>query len=113
MLILMLAVGMTYGQMRTELKGPKAKNYKPWKASKSNSVVASLDVESVKGPEAKNARVWDSTTKANSSSAIASSNRLSIKGPKAKNRKPWESRARSQRGYLVKNNEYAERMAKD
>ena len=105
---------MTYGQMRSELKGPKAKNYKPWKANKSNTVaVASLDVESVQGPEAKNARVWDSATKVNTSSAIASSDRSTMKGPKAKNRKPWESKTRNQLGNLVKKSKDSEPMAKD
>jgi len=114
MLILMLAVGMTYGQMRSELKGPKAKNYKPWKANKSNTVVvASLESESFKGPEAKNARVWDKTNRVNSTTAVVSSDRATLKGPKAKNRKPWESKTRNQLGNLVKKSKDSEPMAKD
>lgn len=113
-MILVFAVGMTYGQSRTQLKGPKAKNYKPWKAEKpATAAVASLDVERVQGPKAKNARVWSEENQVKETGTLATTNRAKLKGPNAKHRKAWEADNPRPRGYLVDRKKVAEPLARD
>ena len=113
-MILVFAVGMTYGQTRTQLKGPKAKNYKPWKADQPASyAIATLDVERAKGPKAKNARVWSDENQVQETGTLATTNRAKLKGPKAKNRNSWEADSPRRRGYLVERIKETEPLARD
>ncbi len=73
-----------------ELKGPKAKNYKPWKKQAiTATLVTKTDESSLKGPAFKNKKNWES--QANRAEVTLQSNtKRQITGPKAKNRKLWK-----------------------
>lgn len=73
-----------------ELKGPKAKNYKPWKEqARTGTPVVNADEPAVKGPAFKNKKAWDSqATKVEITPQAGV--KENITGPKAKNRKPWK-----------------------
>lgn len=74
-----------------ELKGPKAKNYKPWKeqARTATLEVVKADEPSVKGPAFKNKKAWkNQATKVEVTHQPDSKERVT--GPKAKNRKLWK-----------------------
>lgn len=82
-MILVFAVGITYGQERLQLKGPKAKNFKHWKAEKpSTAVVTSLNVERVHGAKTKNAGIWRYDRRARGTSKLATTNRARLKAAK-------------------------------
>jgi len=82
-------------QSRNQLKGPKAKNYKPWmNKEKSQTAFVVKNVETKQGPEAKNNKVWSDENKNAETLAVNfGSAKTSLKGPKAKNYKPWEQNA--------------------
>lgn len=73
-----------------DLKGPKAKNYKPWKGqAKTATLEVKIDEPSLKGPAFKNKKAWES--QANKVEITTSSNtKEKVTGPKAKNRKVWK-----------------------
>ncbi|MBL3656126.1 hypothetical protein [Fulvivirga sediminis] len=77
-----------HAQNKKQLKGPKAKNAKPWR--RTNAVVT-IKQEKPQGPEAKNADVWKKEEQ--ESTYITSSSRNRLKGPKAKNHKIWSKEA--------------------
>lgn len=87
---IMLCPLLVMGQSRSNLKGPKYKNYKVWKSDKQASTVHTLaSVEKPKGPEAKNKRLFK---KDNRSEALVvmEKDRSKRQGPWAKNYKPWK-----------------------
>jgi len=74
---------------RNELKGPKAKNYKPWRdQARKGTLVVDLNGDLAKGPKAKNQKLWDRDTQ-----KVEINTELhpisGPKGPKAKNQKLW------------------------
>lgn len=73
-----------------ELKGPKAKNYKPWKEqARKGTLVVNADEPSVKGPAFKNKKAWDSQAeKVEITPQVGA--KENVTGPKAKNRKFWK-----------------------
>ena len=82
-----------FAQSKNDLKGPAAKNYKPWKADlESISIVTVSQKTELMGPNFKNQKPWsvnsDQVTK---TQVIFSSNRKGLKGPAAKNYKPWNN----------------------
>lgn len=88
---ILLSVGVANAQEWNELKGPAAKNYKPWKSQAKN---ASAEVRSersdVQGPAFKNQKPWNQTdTTVPVDTTLDTSEKVT--GPKAKNRKPWKS----------------------
>jgi hypothetical protein len=91
-LILSFFVATTsIAQSRTQLKGPAAKNYKPWQDnSKTSKTYLTHSVEIKQGPEAKNAKVWSKKNKSEEAIVInMTSKPQNLKGPEAKNRTPW------------------------
>lgn len=85
--------GVAFSQSRTDLKGPKAKNYKPWKYEANATEVQSEIAETVavKGPKAKNQKVWrEEDAKNYVTVSTEGDQKTSLKGPKAKNYKPWK-----------------------
>lgn len=76
---------------RNELKGPKAKNYKPWKdQARKGTLVVDINGELSKGPKAKNQKLWErDTQKVELNTDLQPITKP--KGPKAKNQKPWEN----------------------
>ena len=74
------------------LKGPAAKNYKPWldKYKKPSVFVQSLKTNSrYKGTQAKNQKAWLRNARP---ITVARANNPRLKGPAAKNWKPWTKR---------------------
>jgi hypothetical protein len=73
-----------------DLKGPAAKNYKPWKDnSKKTTAMVNVTPNEKQGPEFKNARSWEQESeKVKLLSRPVSEEREF--GPKAKNRQPWK-----------------------
>ena len=91
----------SYAQQKSDLKGPKAKNYKPWKdSSKKPLAVFEANPERLTGPQAKNKKPWDRNQSAEQYLAISTSNRSKLKGPKAKNWKPWQSEQPTKKVYV-------------
>lgn len=71
----------------SDLKGPKAKNAKPWNPENAGQIALSIsEKQDVKGPKAKNRKVWIAGSKERQP-ILSEPNKL--KGPKAKNAKPW------------------------
>ncbi len=88
-----ITVGSLQAQTPKGLKGPAAKNYKPWQnKSKDDSRTPAVSFptkETLKGPEAKNHKPWnDAREMANAVQISVSKQKL--KGPAAKNQKPWQ-----------------------
>ena len=71
-----------------QLKGPAAKNYKPWNTTSSPSPITVTHPKTLKGPEAKNSKPWEQDLKVYSIVFVA---RKDLKGPKAKNHRPERS----------------------
>jgi hypothetical protein len=92
-IILSIVSTAAFAQAPSNLKGPEAKNYKPWEdTNRTNTqILVATDDNQLKGPEAKNKKVW--LTDANTSKKVVKTNgnRVKPKGPKAKNAKPWKN----------------------
>ena len=83
-------------QANKQLKGPEAKNYKPWQKKKNKTAtktVVHLDRASLKGPKAKNAKPWQNKQVVQPIEILAT-RKVFMKGPKAKNSKPWQKDAK-------------------
>lgn len=80
----------SYAQTAQDLKGPKAKNYKPWKEqARKGTLSVKLDEADKKGPAYKNHKVWEGdASKVEVASELVT--KKPITGPKAKNQKPWK-----------------------
>lgn len=76
-----------YAQDRNDLKGPKAKNWKPWSSERTQVTVVTFEKQQLKGPEAKNTAINERPKSGQKPVSLNKKPRL--KGPKAKNRKPW------------------------
>lgn len=88
---MLLWIGAANAQEWNDLKGPAAKNYKPWK-SQARNVTADVRSErsDVQGPEFKNQKPWnqsDATMPVDTT--LDTSDKVT--GPKAKNKKPWKN----------------------
>lgn len=86
----LLSVAAANAQEWNELKGPAAKNYKPWK-SQSKNVTAEVRSEraELQGPAFKNQKPWNQTgEKVGVDTTLDTSDKVT--GPKAKNKKPWK-----------------------
>ena len=81
---------LSYGQTEKPLKGPKAKNAKPWMAKKQKTDIAvATNYQRVTGPAAKNAKPWQNNQARSGFTALAASTTPRLTGPAAKNAKPW------------------------
>ena len=91
-LILMLVSSISYSQSyKNDLKGPKAKNYKPWKNTEKaeNNIVYTDTQTKPEGLKAKNHKPWEN--KENQDYVAANyieAKKSRLMGPKAKNYKP-------------------------
>ena len=83
-------------QKRTELKGPKAKNYRYDKNYTGGTEVYSVGSlrADLKGPQAKNYQLSQEENRAGRYGKVVTfgSARIGLKGPKAKNYKPWRKK---------------------
>ncbi len=87
---LFLALNVSYAQSNDNLKGPAAKNQKPWqKQSKDGVILVMVDDKANPGPQHKNAKPWraDQTKLGIQTSLVV---RERVTGPKAKNQRPWK-----------------------
>ncbi|MFY0688542.1 MAG: hypothetical protein JXQ90_15305 [Cyclobacteriaceae bacterium] len=81
---------MVVAQSRNSLKGPAAKNYKPWKYEQVDKAVYTVDKEDVKGAAAKNQRAGNQELDTSILIPVVFNNpKQGLKGPMAKNYKPW------------------------
>lgn len=86
-----LAFNVSYAQSHLNLKGPAAKNYKPWKQqARTGILVIKIDKKEIKGPAYKNRKQWQEEVKKSQMTSDLKS-RERITGPKAKNKKPWQN----------------------
>lgn len=91
-IMLFLILGLSaQAQSGSDLKGPKAKNYKVWKSEKTpKTVYISVDKTKITGPEAKNRRPGDFENERSKRVVVSRDmKRSKLKGPTAKNHKPW------------------------
>ena len=78
-------------QAKNDLKGPEAKNFKPWQSANAGvRLYSKVELNVVKGPLAKNAKPWKTQPGELRVLSQAKPNRNELKGPKAKNFKPWQ-----------------------
>ena len=83
----------SFAQDKNDLKGPAAKNYKPWQKSDNASpkkVYTLHTSNKLQGPSAKNSKVWKEE-KQNFQQVELVSSKPRTTGPKAKNAKPWNN----------------------
>ena len=88
----LLVSAMTFTlQNPKELKGPQAKNFKPWmRETPKMVVVKKSSTAELKGPSFKNHKSWK-VQKEQPKKSFVTKPRTRITGPKAKNQKPWEN----------------------
>ncbi|WP_439482834.1 hypothetical protein [Cyclobacterium plantarum] len=85
-----LAFNISNAQSLQDLKGPAAKNYKPWKEqARKGTLMVKVDDKKVKGPAFKNKKRFKGDFEVFKVDAQLAK-RERITGPKAKNRKPWK-----------------------
>ena len=86
------AISFGFAQQGTSLKGPAAKNSKPWKQEFVSKSIVTSAVSTVQGPEAKNIKVWNATDTTQSTEITIGTNKNGLMGPAAKNYKPWKAK---------------------
>ena len=82
-----------FSQTDNDLKGPAAKNYKPWQQedkAPAIKVYTSETATKLQGPSAKNKKTWELETKNYQETALVTT-RPRVTGPKAKNAKVWSN----------------------
>ncbi|WP_373521051.1 hypothetical protein [Aquiflexum sp.] len=85
----LFTIAITHAQELRELKGPAAKNYKPWKhQQKSSVVILNVNPSEKKGPEFKNVRIWKDDSEVVAINLETKSQERKT-GSGVKNRKPW------------------------
>jgi hypothetical protein len=84
-------ISLVNAQEFQELKGPAAKNYKPWKQqARTGSLLVKTTPVDQQGPEAKNQRVWEQDIE-KEELPVGIEARERVTGPEAKNKRPWKS----------------------
>lgn len=88
---LFLALNVSHAQSHKDLKGPAAKNYKPWEQqARKSTLFIKLDGQDRKGPDFKNQKPWkEDQPKEMVNTDLRTRERVT--GPKAKNQKPWDN----------------------
>lgn len=89
-LIIFIAAQAGVAAQNLDLKGPAAKNSKPWNnQAKKESVLVSSNIETRQGPSFKNSKAW-SEDRNDLGMFVYIDKKERITGPKAKNSKPWK-----------------------
>ena len=83
--IMMILSGTSFAQFRSNIQGPKAKNYKPWQHKKSSQVLEEVTINNVFGPKAKNKKHESKSTQKASANTVYEIQKPQVYGPKAKN----------------------------
>jgi len=89
----MTVATFSYAQDKSDLKGPAAKNYKPWQKNEKTATKKLYTLEAsskVQGPSAKNKKSWESKS-INYQEITLVANKPKVTGPKAKNAKAWNN----------------------
>jgi len=90
-----MVAGFASAQSKNELKGPKAKNYKPWQNERAATEVYSTpDDADIKGPTAKNNRFTGAADESETTVAAVNTEHKrfnNLQGPNAKNRRYFAS----------------------
>lgn len=87
-----LAFNVSNAQSHQDLKGPAAKNYKPWKQqARKGTLLVKVEEQKEKGPAYKNRKHRKVDYEVVEINSDLLNKRKRITGPKAKNRKPWEN----------------------
>ncbi|MDO6738029.1 hypothetical protein [Wenyingzhuangia sp. 2_MG-2023] len=92
LILAIMAMGTANAQKKNELKGPEAKNYKPWQHKVAATVeVYSVDKSALRSKEVKNYKPWKKGKNVTTKKLVLASNykRNELQGPAAKNYKPW------------------------
>ncbi|WP_162342152.1 hypothetical protein [Cyclobacterium salsum] len=87
----MTVVSFSYAQDRGDLKGPAAKNYKPWMKkdkAESKKIFTLAGPKKLQGPAAKNNKSWEKD-QITFKEVKLQATKPKVTGPKAKNAKPW------------------------
>lgn len=87
----MTVASFSYAQDKGDLKGPAAKNYKPWmkkEKTESKKVFTIASAQKLQGPAAKNKKSWEKD-QINYNEIELKATKPRVTGPKAKNAKPW------------------------
>ena len=88
---LIVTIGAAEAQRPMNLKGPEAKNYKPWKDKDKTQASTAVFVrtEKLQGPAAKNYKPWKDKADRPTTVRVKEA-KPRLMGPAYKNRKPWE-----------------------
>ncbi|WP_152286527.1 hypothetical protein [Flavicella marina] len=88
---ILVGVGMN-AQSRNDLKGPAAKNYKPWQHKTKTVEITSSSThqQSLRSHEHKNYKPWKDNSE-RTKIEVVSSNKHKLRSPEAKNYKPWNN----------------------
>ena len=92
--VFMFVASFSIAQDKNDLKGPAAKNYKPWmkkEKTEPKKVYTLTETKKLQGPLAKNKKSWKKKD-ANYKEVKLVSTRPRVTGPKAKNAKPWDDK---------------------
>lgn len=90
-ILLIICITWSFAQDRSDLKGPKAKNYKPWLHKELPKTYVMTNKKERQGPVAKNHKVWNNE---NTNKEVINMKATSSKpqGPAAKNKKAWAAK---------------------
>jgi len=88
-LVMIVLGGVAYGQNRSELKGPDAKNLKAAQIESDSYMVSDVIPSEMRSLEIKNTQPWEATNNVHYKE-VATSERWQLMGPRAKNYKPWK-----------------------
>ena len=91
---ILVGVGLN-AQSRNDLKGPAAKNYKPWKdILKSRALLVTKSSKKLRSPSVKNFKPWKMEKNKNIIEVSFGSEKNKLRSPQAKNYKAWAHRKR-------------------
>lgn len=90
-ILVIMTMSTANAQKRNELKGPEAKNYKPWAyKTEATTSVTTVDKSSLKSKDVKNYKAWKKEDQATQEIVLATNNNKNkLRSPQAKNYKPW------------------------
>jgi hypothetical protein len=95
LILLFFSVSSIFGQHFRGLKGPKAKNYKPWKdILKSRALLVTKSSKKLRSPSVKNFKPWKMEKNKNVIEVSFGSEKNKLRSPEAKNYKAWAHRKR-------------------
>ena len=94
LLVMLFSISGAFAQLAKGLKGPDAKNYKPWKdKNRTSVVVVTQKTHKLQGPAAKNFKPWREEKQSKSFAVkFGNSEKNKLRSYEAKNYKPWKAK---------------------